>query len=76
MNDVDKRSTEETQALQSNLAWYKSSESMSDGHCVEVARSGQYVLMRHSKEVSGPVLKFDTNEWNSFIQELKVRPMP
>ena len=54
-----------------NHAWRKSSRSMSDGHCVEVALSGQYVLMRDSKNAAGPELAFVTSAWNSFIQNVR-----
>jgi hypothetical protein len=64
-----------------NNIWRKSSRSMSDGHCVEVALADQYVLMRDSKNAAGPELAFATSTWNSFTQNVKSgravqRPMP
>jgi hypothetical protein len=61
----------ETESGPNHNSWRKSSKSMSDGHCVEVARSSQYVLMRDSKDVAGSELAFDTNAWNSFVKEIK-----
>ena len=55
-----------------NHAWRKSSRSVSDGHCVEVALSSQYVLMRDSKNVTGPELAFDPGAWKSFVMEIKI----
>ena len=48
---------------------------MSDGHCVEVALSSQYVLMRDSKNAAGPELAFDMSVWNSFIEAVKMDSM-
>jgi hypothetical protein len=34
--------------------------------CVEVAVVGDGILVRDSKHPNGPVLKFDTREWDDF----------
>lgn len=57
----------------SNHAWRKSSRSVSDGHCVEVALSNELLLMRDSKDITGPKLAFSAHVWNSFVQEIKSR---
>jgi Domain of unknown function (DUF397) len=49
-------------------AWWKSSESGGDaGACVEVTFAGESVLVRHSRNPSGPVLSFTHSEWRAFI---------
>jgi hypothetical protein len=48
--------------------WVKSSLSFSNGACVEVADlPGGVVGVRHSKDPSGPVLRFTTAEWRAFL---------
>jgi hypothetical protein len=48
--------------------WRKSSRSgpLTD-NCVEVAFVSGYVAVRDSKDPSGPVLVFDSAEWNAFV---------
>ena len=50
------------------MRWVKSSLSYSNGACVEVADlpDGQ-VGVRHSKDPSGPVLRFTPAEWHAFL---------
>lgn len=50
--------------------WVKSRRCESAG-CVEVAGFVDEVRMRDSKRLEGPVLRFDTLEWTSFIQGVK-----
>ena len=49
------------------MIWYKSSLSMSNGHCAEVAwlPDGD-VAMRNSRHTAGPVLRFTPDEWRAF----------
>jgi hypothetical protein len=49
-----------------SLAWKKSTASGSGG-CVEVARAGEMLLVRDSKNPSGPILTFSQIEWESFM---------
>ena len=51
-----------------SLRWVKSSLSYSNGACVEVADlpDGR-VGVRHSKDPSGPLLRFTPAEWHAFI---------
>jgi predicted secreted Zn-dependent protease len=49
------------------LTWRKSARSGAAGHCVEVANVPAAVLVRDSKDATGPVLSFDTPEWAGFI---------
>ena len=52
----------------SDVRWKKSSLSMSNGHCVEVADLGAgHVGVRDSKDQTGPVLRFTPDEWTAFV---------
>ncbi|MGH3945447.1 MAG: DUF397 domain-containing protein [Pseudonocardiaceae bacterium] len=46
--------------------WKKSTASGSAG-CVEVARTGEMLLVRDSKDPSGSVLTFSGAEWTAFL---------
>ncbi len=48
--------------------WIKSSLSMANGNCVEVAGlSGDLIGVRDSKNPRGPVLRFGPAEWGTFV---------
>ncbi|MER5353810.1 DUF397 domain-containing protein [Kitasatospora sp. NPDC002551] len=50
------------------LAWFKSSYSGNEGTaCVEVAETAHAVLVRDSKDKSGPHLTFTPDSWQAFI---------
>jgi hypothetical protein len=52
----------------SSSLWVKSSLSFSNGACVEVADLTEgRVGVRHSKDPSGPVLRFTPAEWQAFL---------
>ncbi|SDY15173.1 protein of unknown function [Micromonospora pattaloongensis] len=54
------------------MEWRKSSKSNSDGNCVEVAAPGDTtVMVRDSKDKTGPVLAFNTDAWTSFVAAMK-----
>ena len=36
-------------------------------NCVEVALSADRILVRHSKDIGGPVLAYTRDEWASFL---------
>ncbi|MGY0003491.1 DUF397 domain-containing protein [Micromonospora sp. I033] len=48
--------------------WRKSTRSDNDGNCVEVAGNlSGVVLVRDSKDPSGPTLAFTPDAWRSFV---------
>ncbi|HUC58269.1 MAG TPA: DUF397 domain-containing protein [Streptosporangiaceae bacterium] len=49
-----------------DAVWLKSKQS-ADGACVEVAFVGASVLVRDSKDPSGPRLSFTGPEWAAFL---------
>lgn len=54
------------------LIWIKSTLSMGNGDCVELARLPiGHVAMRDSTDKAGPVLLFDSREWKAFIGGVK-----
>ncbi|MFD4903645.1 DUF397 domain-containing protein [Kitasatospora purpeofusca] len=49
--------------------WFKSSYSGGEGGaCVEVAETAESVLVRDSKDKSGPRLAFSSAAWSSFVE--------
>jgi hypothetical protein len=55
----------------SSLAWRKSSASAGAGECVEVAKSGTFVVARDSRDRSGVLLEFTTTQWLGLLQRIK-----
>ncbi|MGH3765721.1 MAG: DUF397 domain-containing protein [Pseudonocardiaceae bacterium] len=51
---------------QCSLLWKKSTASGASG-CVEVARTGEMVLVRDSKVPTGTFLTFSDAEWRRFL---------
>ena len=48
--------------------WTKSSLSVANGNCVEVADlSGDPIKVRNSRDANGPVLRFTPAEWDAFL---------
>ena len=58
------------QAESAGLTWRRSS-GCSDGTCVEVAVADEFVLVRDSKDQSGPVLRFTHSEWSAFARAIR-----
>ncbi|MFF7589334.1 DUF397 domain-containing protein [Kitasatospora purpeofusca] len=55
--------------MSSELVWFKSSYSGPDGgECVEVAEATSAVLVRDSKDKSGPHLTFSPAAWEAFVE--------
>lgn len=53
--------------------WWKSSYSMSNGHCVATARLADgWIGVRDTKAgPAGPVLRFEPTAWTAFLRELR-----
>jgi hypothetical protein len=56
------------------LTWTKSTRSGSGADCVEIARNGELVLVRDSKEPNGPILEFSRSTWNAFVSMIGRSP--
>jgi hypothetical protein len=52
--------------------WVRSSYS-SSGNCIELADQSGRVLVRDSKDTTGPKLAFSTDAWRRFADRLKNR---
>lgn len=51
--------------------WIKASRSADQGACVEMAASGDTVLVRDSKDPGGPVLRYTKSEFAAWIDAAK-----
>ncbi|MFD8696421.1 DUF397 domain-containing protein [Kitasatospora purpeofusca] len=55
--------------MSSELVWFKSSYSSNEGgECIEVADETSAVLVRDSKDKSGPRLTFSPAAWEAFVE--------
>ncbi|WP_225848179.1 DUF397 domain-containing protein [Streptomyces sp. HPF1205] len=60
--------TAESSTVATNLAWFKSSYSGTEGgDCVEVAAAPASVHVRDSKNATGPVLTVSREAWAQFV---------
>ncbi|MGW0878337.1 DUF397 domain-containing protein [Streptomyces sp. NPDC002671] len=60
----------ESSAVASDLAWFRSSYSGTEGgQCVEVAAGKETVHIRDSKAVAGPVIRVSREAWAGFVGE-------
>ncbi|MEU8815605.1 DUF397 domain-containing protein [Actinoplanes sp. NPDC048796] len=50
---------------------WQRSRSCSQSTCVEVARAGETILVRDSKNPGGAVLSFTPSEWRAFVEGVK-----
>jgi hypothetical protein len=57
--------------LSAKLQWRKSSHSIGNGECVEVASGLGSIAVRDSKNHAGPILVFTAKAWCSFILAIK-----
>lgn len=51
--------------------WTKSSYSVDNGNCVEVAAGPAATGVRDSKNSTGPVLAFASDDWVAFLDAVK-----
>ena len=56
--------------MSESLRWIKSSHS-STGNCVEVSGQPGRVLIRDTKDQSGPVLNISAKAWRQFAGQMK-----
>jgi hypothetical protein len=55
--------------------WVKSTWSLSNGNCVEVANLPEGVVgVRDSKDCAGPVLNFEPRQWRAFLTTVLGNP--
>jgi len=54
----------------SATAWQRSHR-CDTGHCVEIARADEHVMMRDSIDPAGPVLTFSTEGWLAFTAGIR-----
>ena len=46
---------------------WRTSTASGTSNCVEVSFTGEFVLMRHSRNPHGPMLSFSRSEWEAFL---------
>jgi hypothetical protein len=57
-----------------NAIWRKARRSAEQGSCVELARVGDMVAVRDSKNPQGPALVFSRTDWQAFTSRLTTLP--
>jgi hypothetical protein len=50
------------------IQWRKATKSGNNGQCVEVAKVGDTINVRDSKDPDGPTLSFTPAEWYAFLE--------
>ena len=54
-----------------NLEWRKAWRSANNGACVELAPAAGQILIRDSKDQSGPVIAYSQYSWRLFVSSAK-----
>lgn len=52
--------------------WRRARRSMGNGNCVEISSIIGGVVVRDSKNVAGPVLRYSTTSWLAFTREARL----
>ena len=55
---------------QTNPVW-RTTLSCNGGECIQVAASGQAILIADSKQPEGPILSYSHVEWQQFVTGIK-----
>ena len=53
------------------LAWRKSTRSIANGDCAEVASSSDGVAIRDTKDRSKLALRYPANSWRMFVSDVR-----
>ena len=53
------------------IDWRKSRFSADQGNCIEIAALTAAILVRDSKDISGPVLAMSPAQWTDFLQHVR-----
>lgn len=56
--------------------WFKSSYSGENGGCIETRLLGDAVGCRDSKDIEGPALSFEPDQWQGFVDSVKAGDFP
>jgi uncharacterized protein DUF397 len=54
------------------LSWRKAKRSKANGNCVEAAAASGVIVIRDSKDPHGPVLRYSSDSWRSFLGETRL----
>lgn len=54
-----------------SLGWRKSRRSIGNGDCVEIATVDGQIAVRDSKDPAGPILRYRSSSWKSFLSEAR-----
>jgi len=59
------------EAVEPGLSWQKARRSYGGGACVEVAPANGMIAVRDSKNPSGAILFYSSEEWSAFLEGAK-----